>query len=229
MKQRLTLSMCILAAASALNAQTDDQYRMEIGAGVGLMSYQGDFNGSIMKNQQPMASLVLRRIWSPYMGLKFSGSYGKLKGTSKDVKTYYPELKDNPYEFSRSLVDVSAVYEYNFWPYGTGRDYRGAKRLTPFVFVGVGATFASGGDADNCFTANMPIGLGVKYKIGSRLNLGVEWAEHFSLSDNLDGKKDPYGIESTGLFKNTDCYSTLQITLTYSFSAKCRTCHNEDE
>ena len=199
--------MCILAAASALNAQTDDQYRMEIGAGVGLMSYQGDFNGSIMKNQQPMATLILRRIWSPYMGLKFSGSYGKLKGTSKDVKTYYPELKDNPYEFSRSLVDVSAVYEYNFWPYGTGRDYRGAKRLTPFVFVGVG----------------------VKYKIGPRLNLGVEWAEHFSLSDNLDGKKDPYGIESTGLFKNTDCYSTLQITLTYSFSAKCRTCHNEDE
>ena len=123
--------MCILAAASALNAQTDDQYRMEIGVGAGLMSYQGDFNGSIMKNQQPMASLVLRRIWSPYMGLKFSGSYGKLKGSSKDVKTYYPELKDNPYEFSRSLVDVSAVYEYNFWPYGTGRDYRGAKRLTP--------------------------------------------------------------------------------------------------
>lgn len=41
--------MCILAVASALNAQTDDQYRMEIGAGVGLMSYQGDFNGSIMK------------------------------------------------------------------------------------------------------------------------------------------------------------------------------------
>ena len=79
------------------------------------------------------------------------------------------------------------------------------------------------------FTANMPLGVGVKYKIGPRLNLGVEWTEHFSLSDNLDGKKDPYGIESTGLFKNTDCYSTLQITLTYSFSAKCKTCHNEDE
>ena len=46
MKQRLTLSMCILAAASALNAQTDDQYRMEIGVGAGLMSYQGDFNGA---------------------------------------------------------------------------------------------------------------------------------------------------------------------------------------
>ena len=36
-------------------------------------------------------------------------------------------------------------------------------------------------------------------------------------------------IERSGLFKNTDCYSALQLTLTYSFMAKCRTCHNADE
>lgn len=85
------------------------------------------------------------------------------------------------------------------------------------------------GNDKNVFTANIPIGLGVKYKIGERLNLGLEWAIHFSLSDELDGVKDPYGIKSTGLFKNTDCYSALQITLTYSFMPKCRTCHNADE
>ena len=79
------------------------------------------------------------------------------------------------------------------------------------------------------FTANVPLGLGVKYKIGPRLNLGLEWAVHFSLSDKLDGVKDPYNIESSGLFKNTDCYSAFQLTLTYSFMAKCRTCHNADE
>lgn len=220
--------MLALLPMARLCAQTDEQYRMEIGAGVGLMSYQGDFNGSVMSNMQPMASVVMRRVWNPYMGLKFSASYGKLKGSSKNVKTYYPELTDNPYEFSNSLVDVSVTYEYNFWPYGTGHDYRGAKRLTPFIFGGLGATYASGG-GNNAFTANVPIGFGVKYKIGTRLNLGIEWAEHFSLSDKLDGRADPYGIESSGIFKNTDCYSTLQITLTYSFMAKCRTCHNEDE
>lgn len=224
----LTIIMLSLLIMARLCAQTDEQYRMEIGAGVGLMSYQGDFNGSVMSNMQPMASVVMRRVWNPYMGLKFSASYGKLKGSSKNVKTYYPELADNPYEFSNSLVDVSATYEYNFWPYGTGHDYRGAKRLTPFIFGGLGATYASGG-GNNVFTANVPIGFGVKYKIGTRLNLGIEWAEHFSLSDKLDGRADPYGIESSGIFKNTDCYSTLQITLTYSFMAKCRTCHNEDE
>ena len=69
----------------------------------------------------------------------------------------------------------------------------------------------------------------MKYKIADRMNLGVEWGVHFTLSDEIDGVKDPYYIESSGLFKNTDCYSALRVTLTYSFMAKCRTCHNADE
>ena len=40
---------------------------------------------------------------------------------------------------------------------------------------------------------------------------------HFSLSDELDGVKDPYSVKSSGAFKNTDCYSALEVTLTYSF------------
>jgi len=177
---------------------------------------------------QPTGSVVLRYLFNPYMGLRLTGQYGKLKGSSKDIETYYPDYAETAYEFDNNLVDVSLTYEYNFWPYGTGRDYRGSKRLVPFVFGGIGATYVSGGDK-SVFTANVPLGLGVKYKIGERLNLGVEWAIHFSLSDELDGVKDPYYVESSGLFKNTDCYSALQITLTYSFLAKCRTCHNASE
>ena len=224
------LAFLMLALAAQAHAQSDYEYRMEIGAGIGMMSYEGDFNGSVLSNMQPMASVMLRRVLNPYMDIRLAAAYGKLKGSSKDVKTYIPAYIDNPYEFSNTLVDVSATYEYNFWPYGTGRDYRGAKRLTPFVFAGLGATYASGsGSSGSVFTANLPLGLGIKYKVATRLNLGIEWAVHFSLSDNLDGVKDPYGINSTGLFKNTDCYSALQLTLTYSFMPKCRTCHNDDE
>ena len=201
---------------------------MEIGAGVGLVAYEGDFNGNITHGMQPMASAVLRRTFNPYMALRFAAAYGKLKGSSKNVKTYMPEYVDTPYEFANSLVDVSATYEYNFWPYGTGHDYRGAQRLTPFIFAGLGATYASG-SGNNVFTANVPLGVGVKYKMATRLNLGIEWAMHFSMNDNLDGVKDPYGIQSTGMFKNTDCYSMLQLTLTYSLMPKCRTCHNDDD
>lgn len=225
---RLLLTLLMVATALSLKAQDEPEYRMEIGVGAGMMGYLGDFNGSLTKDLQPMGSVVARYNFNPYMGLKLSGSYDKLKGSSADVKTYYPDYQEQPYEFSNSLVDVSLTYELNFLPYGTGRDYLGAKRLTPFVFAGLGATYASGG-GNNAFTANVPLGLGVKYKAGKRLNVGLEWAIHLSLSDKLDGAKDPYYVESSGAFKNTDCYSALQLTVTYSFMAKCRTCHNEDE
>ena len=137
-------------------------------------------------------------------------------------------MQETPHEFKNTAIDLSATYEYNFWPYGTGRDYRGAKRLTPFIAMGLGFTFAKA-KPENVFTANLPLGVGVKYKLADRLNLGVEWMVHFTLSDKLDGSPDPYSIRSSGLFKNTDCYSALQVSVTYSFMAKCRTCHNEDE
>lgn len=225
----IVLTALLLSIASVpANAQTDYEYRMEIGGGVGLMAYEGDFNGSILHNMQPSASLMLRRVINPYMDLRLAASYGKLKGSSKDVKTYLPQYQDTQYDFSTTLVDLSATYEYNFWPYGTGNDYRGAQRLTPFVFAGIDTTYAST-PTGNVFTANLPLGLGIKYKVAQRLNLGIEWAIHFSLNDKLDGIADPYGIQSTGMFKNTDCFSALQLTLTYSFMPKCRTCHNDDD
>ncbi len=224
--RKATLLLLMLAAMLNMNAQTDDEYLMEIGGGVGFLGYLGDYNNVLTRDLQPMATLLVRRNLNPYMGLRLAASFGKLKGNERDVKTIYPSTGVTPYSFSRTLTDVSLTYEYNFWPYGTGHDYYGAKRLTPFVFLGLGGTYA-GGDGSSVFTANVPIGLGLKYKVGQRMNVGVEWAMHFSMSDKLDGRKDPYGITSSGMFKNTDCYSVLQLTLSYSFMPKCTTCNKD--
>lgn len=221
------VTLLMLCATLTASAQQDDEYLMEIGGGVGMVSYQGDFNGKITSGMQPAGAIVWRRLLNPYMGFRVTGMMGKLKGDATRVETYYPDETTRAYSFDRSLTDVSVTYEYNFWPYGTGRDYRGAKRLTPFVFGGIGATYVSGGEK-KVFTANVPIGLGIKYKLKERLNVGLEWSMHFSLSDELDGMADPYSIKSSGAFKNTDCYSGLMLTLTYSFKSKCRTCNNDD-
>ena len=224
--RKATLLLLMLAVMLNMNAQTDDEYLMEIGGGVGFLGYLGDYNNVLTRDLQPMATLLVRRNLNPYMGLRLAASFGKLKGDERDVKTIYPSTGVTPYSFSRTLTDVSLTYEYNFWPYGTGHDYYGAKRLTPFVFLGLGGTYA-GGDGSSVFTANVPIGLGLKYKVGQRMNVGVEWAMHFSMSDKLDGRKDSYGITSSGMFKNTDCYSVLQLTLSYSFMPKCTTCNKD--
>ena len=225
--RRILLMLLMPWMAAYAMAQDDPQYRMEIGAGVGTVAYEGDFNGNVLKNMQPMAAIVGRYNFDPYKDLRLNIGFGKIKGASYNVDTYYPDYAEQPYSFSHTLVDASLVFEYNFWPYGTGRDYRGAKRLVPFVFGGLGATYVKGTEK-NVFTGNVPIGFGAKYKINERLNVGVDWSIHFSLSDELDGVKDPYKVKSSGAFKNTDCYSMLQVSLTYSFSAKCRTCNKEE-
>ncbi|RRD00293.1 DUF6089 family protein [Prevotella sp. OH937_COT-195] len=223
---RFAITAAVLLFSLTTWAQEDEEYRMEIGAGAGVTGYLGDFNSSLAKNIQPSATAVMRRYFNPYMGLKAQAGYGKIKGKAADAGTYYPEFDGSGYEFDNTLVNFDITYEYNFWPYGTGREYRGARPLTPFIALGLGGTFVKGKEKNN-FTANLPLGVGVKYKIAPRLNLGIEWAMHFSLSDELDGAKDPYMVKSSGAFKNTDCYHTLQVTLTYSFMPKCRTCHND--
>ena len=205
------------------NAQTEPEYRLEIGGGVGAVTYLGDFNSGLFKDIQPMGTVLAKYRFDPRRALAMNISYGQLKGSSKNDKSYFPNISD--YSFKTSVVDVGLRFEYNFWPFGTGQEYRGAKRLTPYIFIGVGATISK--PDKTRFGMNLPIGGGVKYKIADRLNMGVDWAMHITTSDMLDGVKDPYGIESSGLFKNTDCYSHLRLSITYDLWAKCKTCHND--
>lgn len=229
LRQLASLVFLVLMAIPAM-AQDDSEYRLEVGVGAGMMGYLGDFNGNLTKDLQPAVSLMGRYVFNPYMALRLNVARGTMKGSSADVETYYPDYADQVYTFKNSLYDASVLYELNFWPYGTGRDYRGAKRLTPFIFAGLGMTYAdvkTNGAKKGKVAFNLPLGLGLKYKIGERVNVGLDWSIHFAQNDELDGVKDPYHIKSSGLFKNTDCYSLLQATLTYSFSPKCTTCNKE--
>jgi len=224
MKKVLTM-LLLLCAAMGTYGQEEPEYRMEVGAGAGLVTYLGDFNDNLLKNQQPMGSLIAKYRMNPRMSWAVNVSYGKLKGNSADETTWYPELQGQPVSFNHGLVDVGLRYEYNFWAFGTGREYRGARKLTPFIALGLGATYVNA--ADHVLAANVPLGAGLKYKVADRLNLTAEWVMHFAGSDCLDGVEDPYGIKSSGIFKNTDCYTTLQIALTYDIWAKCKTCNND--
>ena len=211
-----------MVASVAAHAQEEPEYRLELGAAAGLVTYVGDFNGNLLKGMQPWGALVAKYRINPRNAIAFDLGLGKIKGSTADVSTSYPI---EPYAFSHSIVEADLRYEYNFWAYGTGKEYRGARRFTPFITLGAGATWHGG--EHKGMTINLPIGAGVKYKIGQRLNLTAEWVMRFTMSDNLDGRKDVYGIESSGLFKNTDCYSVLQVALTYDLWEKCNTCHKE--
>lgn len=223
MVRKIILSMLLVVATTAIQAQDEPEYRLEIGAGAGFVNYLGDFNASIFGELQPMGAVMAKYKANPRMAVALIAGFGQLKGSSDKADTWYPE--GERYEFSKSLVDVNLRFEYNFWAYGTGREYRGARRLAPYITLGLGS--AIHGNPEKGFAVSLPIGAGVKYKIADRVNLAAEWRVHFTLSDLLDGKEDPYGIKSSGLFKNTDGYSVLQLAVTYDLWAKCKTCHND--
>ena len=206
----------------AVKAQDAPEYRMEIGGGLGLMAYQGDLGGGLLKGMQPMVAATAKYKMNPRMAWSAQISSGKLKGSSKNVETWYPELHDSIASFSNQLTDFTVRYEYNFWPFGTGKEYLGAQHLTPFMALGTGLAFTK-----KTVAGQLLFGFGAKYKVADRLNLTAEWVMHFTDSDKLDNVVDPYGIKSSGLFKNTDSYSTLQVTLTYDLWAKCKTCNDD--
>lgn len=216
-----------LSSLTPASAQEAPEYRMELGAAAGTVAYQGDFNGGLMSQMQPTGAIVAKYKPNPRMAWTAALSYGQLKGSSKNVETWYPELQENPIEFSSQLTALDLRYEYNFWPFGTGREYFGARHLTPFITLGTGLCFAKPKDGKSAVGLQLPIGVGVKYKLGDRLNLAAEWTMHFTGTDGLDGVKDPYGIKSSGMFKNTDCYSVFAVSLTYDLWAKCKTCMND--
>jgi len=217
----------------------DLEYRMEIGGGLGLAYYLGDVNSVPFYHPSAMGGLLVRRRFNPRMTIKADLAFGHFGGNSEghfiptDASSETPEGGIlTTVKFSRNVVDLGAQFEFNFWGYGSGAAYRGNSRITPYATAGVGFTLAPGG-AGTKFALNLPVGLGVKYKVKPRLNVGAEWTVRFTTTDALDTPKgytqldDPYAIKSSG-FKNKDAYGFLMFFVTYDISAICKTCHNND-
>lgn len=227
---RFLLLLPLLLAGPALRAQQEDVvYRVELGAAAGIHFGLNDVNTRWYGNSQLGGGAVARFLLNPRMSVKTALSYGKISGKAENVDNFYPAdpgtVGPEQLKFSASsdVFDLSALYELHFLPYGYNEGYQGYKRITPYLQMGIGFTYATGGKA---FTANLPIGVGVKYKLAPRLNLGLEWRMHFSLSDKLDGLEAPLGIKSTA-FKNKDHYSFTLLSITYDIAPRCPNCNKD--
>ena len=214
--------MAILAMMAATIAASAQDYRFEAGGVVGMSGYLGEANQSnIFAHPGIAAGGVFRYIINSRMALKASALTAGISGDSADDSNVYPG--GETYKFDTQLYDVGAQFEFNFLNFGIGSKYLKLTRITPYLSLGIGLTLASN-ERKNAFTVSIPMGVGVKYKIKERLNLGLEFTMRKTLSDNLDGLSNLNGIES-GFAKGTDWYSTTMVSITYEFGKRCRTCH----
>lgn len=229
MKQRLlTALICaMILIATSFSARGQEDYRFDIGGGVGMSGYLGDANtANLWQNPGWDVELLLRYIGNPRWAFKTNFYVGGLSGDSSQMTNVYPD--GNTYKFSNTFYELGEMAEFNFFNYGMGETYRKLRRFTPYITAGLSVTMWS---VDSKMGAGftIPFGIGAKFKLSKRWNLGLEFLMKKVFADRFDGEalKDPYTIKSS-FMKNTDWYSTLTLTISYEFSKRCEVCNYKD-
>lgn len=229
MIRRMAAVILLLGMVCVVSAQ-ELEYNMELGGMAGGSFYMGDANYTTpMKNLALAGGVLARYNINPRMAVKGDLAVGRIKGTTEGLANKFPDGANTA--FNRNVYELGAQFEYNFFAYGTGAGYKDSRRLAPYILTGVGLTYAPK-PANHVVAMNLPVGIGVKYKLAERLNVGAEWTMRFTTSDRLDVTSaaglqldDPYGIESKGP-KNKDSYSWLMLYISYDMFPKYRKCNN---
>lgn len=226
----LLLTWIVCASCKISNAQTT-HYRLEAGVNAGTLLYQGDLIESSLgsfKGAYPMANLWIAKPFNSYFSWRGNLTFGAM--SADESRFANPSWKrSRNFKFSTPLTEITGMLVFN--PYGdNGRQSYHA--LTPYAMIGAGASFinvsrdwsrvdeASGVKSalqdgitkDSLHTpphvlAALPVGLGVKWMVTSRLALNAEATMRFVFNDYLDGfsyaanpgRKDSYYGLSLGV------------------------------
>ena len=226
---KLAAVLLLLTTVHVVSAQ-ELEYNMELGGMMGGCFYMGDANYTTPFKDVSIAGGILARYnINPRMAVKGDLAVGRIKGSTKGMENKFPNGEHST--FSRNVYELGAQFECNLFAYGTGAGYKDSRRLAPYMLAGIGMTYAPK-PANHVVAMNIPLGLGVKYKLAERLNVGAEWSMRFTTSDKLDVTSkdglqlnDPYGIDGKGL-KNKDSYSWLMLYVSYDMFPKYRKCNN---
>lgn len=216
------LFCCVPAAAQ------EDGYFMELGLGGGGSFYMGDANSRLYGNTNGVISVVARYNVNPRFALKADFAAAGISGSTENA---YSAMPGDELQFSRTLYDFGVQVEWGFCGYGM-EGWNGNHRLAPYGVAGMGVTFAPK-PVSNDFAANFPVGLGVRYKLSERVNVGLEWTMRFSTSDRLDvtqtygtSFEDPFMIKGKGI-KNKDSYSFTMLYVTFDVFKRPCNCNDE--
>lgn len=215
-----------MPAATQTVAQTEE-YKFDLGAGIGMSGYLGDVNDSFMFSHPGVdCNVALRYLANTRLTVRAVAGVSTLSGSSADMQNALPG--GNVTDFSSTFYHLSARGEFNFFNYGIGESYKQLKRFTPFLAVGIGGGVATS-DGNTAFGLILPMSVGIKYKLKHRLNLALEFTMTKVFSDKIDSPAldDPYLIQSSFL-KNTDWTSGITLSLSYEFGRRCVACNRQD-
>jgi hypothetical protein len=193
MKKQVILLLTTLFCYKAMA-----QYK-EVGAFVGAANYIGDLSEQRLSNTEWHGTLGVfgRYNANKRFSVKASLLKGMISGT--DATAHSTELRDRNLSFRSNLTELAVTGEMNISEY----NIRAGKGSVPYVFLGLAATrfnpqaemrgvwhdlqpLHTEGKKYTRNTLAVPFGLGMRFNISYKLNIGLEFGARFTSSDYLD-------------------------------------------
>jgi len=189
-------------------------YQGEVGVTLGIAHYFGDLNTrSYLNRPKPAFGIFFRKQFGDYIGVRIGAHYAKVGYSDVYSKNEY-QLRRN-LSFNSDIWEIALQGDFNFFRFEPGNpEYQ----FTPYVTIGAGlfnyepyaylngekyflrplGTEGQGSEfypdrqpystVGFCF----PIGMGIKYNINSKLNVGFEISHRFTNTDYLDDVSTTY-------------------------------------
>ncbi|MGL4992810.1 MAG: DUF6089 family protein [Bacteroidales bacterium] len=208
MKLWITILMILVSTLS--NAQ---EYLFEIGPTLGGSSYIGEIAKHPFSKFNSNYGMIIRYNHNLRNALKLSVEKSNIH-SSGYIDSYYTNYK---YSFKKSLIDLGIQYEYNFFSYSNIFEHMESSRFSPYITLGAGVILLGKGSSN--IHLNIPIGVGLKYKVNNRINIGTEFTMRWTSTDKLDGISNPTKGTKTW-YKNNDWYSICKLYLSFDFGRR---------
>ncbi len=232
---RKLLFALVFCVPLAVFAQEPVSQEGEFGIGIGAGHYFGDLNTRARLNRpKPAATAFFRKNFGNYIALRVGVSYAKL-GYSDVYNTHNEFMRRRNLSFNTNVWEFGLQGDFNFYRFLPGDpDFR----FTPYVTFGAAVfnydpyayladkkyylrTLGTEGQGDTAYRDRkpyssmafaVPFGVGFKYALSERMNIGFEVVHRFTNTDYLDDVSKTY-VDPAIFQANPDGTSSAALLL----------------
>jgi len=219
MMRKLLVVVCVGALVAFIPARSFAQDAIvqegEFGVGLGAAHYFGDLNTRARLNRpKPAATIFFRKNFSNYIAARIGASYARL-GYSDKYNTHNEYMYRRNLSFNTNVWELTLQGDFNFFRFMPGEP---GFNYTPYITFGIGAfsydpfAYLNGekiflrplnteGQGTSLYpdrkpysamALSIPFGVGIKYSLNTKINVGFEILYRFAQTDYMDDVSTTY-------------------------------------
>jgi hypothetical protein len=210
--------LILLFSLSILCPFVSKGQKFEIGVAAGGGNYIGDLSPYYrLENYRPAGGIFARYNFSQVVSAKLFLNGVQARGADKYNNDSYSAVRN--LHFIRTVVELGGQIEYNFFNY---RDEKSRRKWTPYFLTGFGGMYMfdrNGRSSVSRIQPMIPLGVGFRYVLGGKWNLGLELAARKTFTDYFDhisGREINPKLRNANEF-DRDWYFVTLLSLSYTF------------